>query len=72
MRVVVNEREPLAAADVGDVACALAEWAAFVNGNLDAVAAWTGAETTLVGMRQLSEPWNVKRVGLGYDGVGRR
>jgi UDPglucose 6-dehydrogenase len=58
--------------DGADVICVLTEWPEFAKIDLEDVAVRAGAGTTLVDMRNIFDPWNVKRVGLGYDGVGRR
>jgi len=59
-------------ADGADVICVFTEWPEFASVDLEEVAMRAGAGTTLVDMRNMFDPWNVKRVGLGYDGVGRR
>ncbi|WP_394938924.1 UDP-glucose dehydrogenase family protein [uncultured Ilumatobacter sp.] len=59
-------------ADGADVVCVFTEWPEFAKVDLEDVAERAGAGTTLVDMRNMFDPWNVKRVGLGYDGVGRR
>ena len=59
-------------ADGADVVCVFTEWPEFAKIDLEDVAERAGAGTTLVDMRNMFDPWNVKRVGLGYDGVGRR
>ena len=64
--------ELIGVADGADVICVFTEWPEFAQLDLEEVALRAGAGTTLVDMRNLFDPWNVKRVGLGYDGVGRR
>ena len=60
------------AADSADVLCVFTEWPQFANIDLQDVVARAGAGVTLVDMRNMFDPESVKRVGLGYDGVGRR
>ena len=64
--------ELIAVADGADVICVFTEWPEFAKVDLEVVAARAGVGTTLVDMRNMFDPWHVKRVGLGYDGVGRR
>ena len=64
--------ELIEVADGADVLCVFTEWPEFAKIDLEDVAERVGAGTTLVDMRNMFDPWNVKRVGLGYDGVGRR
>jgi UDPglucose 6-dehydrogenase len=59
-------------ADDADVLCVFTEWPEFTKIDLDEVARWARAGTTLVDMRNLFDPADVKNAGLGYDGVGRR
>ena len=59
-------------ADGADVMCVFTEWPEFAKVDLEDVAERAGSGTTLVDMRNMFDPGNVKRVGLGYDGVGRR
>ncbi len=59
-------------ADSADVLCVFTEWPQFANIDLQDVVARAGAGVTLVDMRNMFDPESVKRVGLGYDGVGRR
>lgn len=59
-------------ADGADVVCVFTEWPEFAKIDLDEVAERAGAGTTIVDMRNLFNPVDVKSAGLGYDGVGRR
>ena len=59
-------------ADSADVLCVFTEWPQFANIDLQDVVARAGAGVTLVDTRNMFDPESVKRVGLGYDGVGRR
>jgi UDPglucose 6-dehydrogenase len=65
-------RELIDIADDADVICVFTEWPEFAKLDLDEVAARAGAGTTIVDMRNLFAPADVKSAGLGYDGVGRR
>jgi UDPglucose 6-dehydrogenase len=58
-------------ADDADVICVFTEWPEFAKADLDDLSARAGTGTTLVDMRNMFDPRDVKRVGLGYDGVGR-
>lgn len=59
-------------ADGADVICVFTEWPEFAKIDLEEVADRAGAGTTMVDMRNLFDPGDVKNAGLGYDGVGRR
>ncbi len=59
-------------ADGADVICVFTEWPEFAKVDLESVAQRAGAGTTMVDMRNLFDPADVKNAGLGYDGVGRR
>ncbi|MFN3257625.1 MAG: UDP-glucose dehydrogenase family protein [Ilumatobacter sp.] len=59
-------------ADGADVICVFTEWPEFAKLDLDQVAERAGAGITIVDMRNLFAPSDVKAAGLGYDGVGRR
>ncbi len=59
-------------ADEADVICVFTEWPEFAKIDLDIVAARTREGVTMVDMRNLLDPDAVKRVGLGYDGIGRK
>lgn len=59
-------------ADEADVICVFTEWPEFAKIDLDNVAQRAGVGTTMVDMRNLFDPGDVKNAGLGYDGVGRR
>ncbi len=58
-------------ADDADVICVFTEWPEFTKVDLDEVARRARPGTTIVDMRNLFDPAEVKRAGLGYDGVGR-
>lgn len=58
-------------ADSADVICVFTEWPEFAKVDLEEVAERAGAGTTVVDMRNLFNPQDVKAAGLGYDGVGR-
>lgn len=58
-------------ADGADVICVFTEWPEFAKVDLEEVAERAGAGTTMVDMRNLFNPRDVKQAGLGYDGVGR-
>lgn len=58
-------------ADGADVICVFTEWPEFAKVDLEEVADRAGAGTTVVDMRNLFNPQDVKAAGLGYDGVGR-
>ncbi|WP_394943167.1 UDP-glucose dehydrogenase family protein [uncultured Ilumatobacter sp.] len=58
--------------DGADVICVFTEWPEFAEVDLEQVAQRAGAGTTMVDMRNLFDPADVKNTGLGYDGVGRR
>ena len=64
--------ELLDVADGADVICVFTEWPEFAEVDLEDVAQRAGAGTTMVDMRNLFDPGEVKNAGLGYDGVGRR
>lgn len=59
-------------ADNADVICVFTEWPEFAKIDLEDVALRAGSGTTLVDMRNLFDPGDVKQAGLRYDGVGRR
>jgi UDPglucose 6-dehydrogenase len=59
-------------ADGADVICVFTEWPEFAKIDLFDVAERAAAGTTMVDMRNLFDPADVKHAGLGYDGVGRR
>ena len=59
-------------ADGADVICVFTEWPEFAKVDLESVSQRAGAGTTMVDMRNLFDPADVKNAGLGYDGVGRR
>jgi len=59
-------------ADGADVICVFTEWPEFATVDLSNVAQRARAGTTMVDMRNLFDPADVKNAGLGYDGVGRR
>lgn len=59
-------------ADEADVICVFTEWPEFATIDLANVAKRAGTGTTMVDMRNLFDPADVKNAGLGYDGVGRR
>lgn len=59
-------------ADEADVICVFTEWPEFAKVDLDDVAARVGRGVTMVDMRNLLDPDDVKRAGLHYDGVGRK
>ncbi len=63
--------ELIEVADGADVVCVFTEWPEFAKVDLDEVAQRAGAGTTIVDMRNLFNPLDVKAAGLGYDGVGR-
>lgn len=58
-------------ADHADVVCVFTEWPEFRKLDLDEVVRRAGAGITIVDMRNLLDPTEVKAAGLGYDGVGR-
>lgn len=58
--------------DGADVICVFTEWPEFAKIDLGEVAQRAGAGTTIVDMRNLLDPAEVKAAGLAYDGVGRR
>ncbi|MEM1333873.1 MAG: nucleotide sugar dehydrogenase, partial [Actinomycetota bacterium] len=58
-------------ADGADVICVFTEWPEFAKVDLDDVAARAGKRVTMVDMRNLLDPSDVKAAGLDYDGVGR-
>ena len=59
-------------ADGADVICVFTEWPEFAKIDLEDAAERAAAGTTMVDMRNLFDPADVKHAGLGYDGVGRR
>ena len=59
-------------ADGADVVCVFTEWPEFAKVDLDEIAVRAGQQITMVDMRNLFDPRDVKAAGLGYDGVGRR
>lgn len=63
--------EMVDAADHADVVCVFTEWPEFRKLDLDEVVRRAGTGTTIVDMRNLLDPAEVKAAGLGYDGVGR-
>jgi UDPglucose 6-dehydrogenase len=63
--------EPMAVTDGADVICLCTEWPEFAKLDLAEVALRVGAGTTIVDMRNLLDPSEVKAAGLAYDGVGR-
>jgi len=67
---LVTELEHVA--DEADVICVFTEWPEFAKIDLDDVAARAGRGVTMVDMRNLLDPDDVKRAGLRYDGVGRK
>jgi UDPglucose 6-dehydrogenase len=64
--------DAFAAVDGVDVVVVLTEWPEFGKLDLAALARRVGAGTTIVDTRNLLDPDEVRRAGLGYDGVGRR
>ena len=62
----------LAAVEGSDVIALFTEWAEFAKLDLAAVAAVVERGTTVVDMRNLLGPAQVREAGLDYDGVGRR
>jgi len=67
---LVTEMEQVA--DEADVICVFTEWPEFAKVDLDDVAVRAGRGVTMVDMRNLLNPDDVKRAGLHYDGVGRK
>jgi UDPglucose 6-dehydrogenase len=64
--------EMMQTADGADVICVFTEWPEFAKIDLAEVSRRAGAGTTIVDMRNLLDPAEVKAAGLAYDGVGRR
>ncbi|NND74107.1 MAG: UDP-glucose/GDP-mannose dehydrogenase family protein [Ilumatobacter sp.] len=64
--------ELIEVADDADVICVFTEWPEFTKVDLDDVAERARPGTTIVDMRNMFDPSDVKDAGLGYDGVGRR
>ena len=64
--------ELIQVADDADVIVVFTEWPEFAKVDLDDVAGRVRPGTTLVDMRNLFDPAEVKAAGLRYDGVGRR
>ncbi|MEM8620670.1 MAG: UDP-glucose/GDP-mannose dehydrogenase family protein [Actinomycetota bacterium] len=64
--------DPYAAVAGVDVIGVFTEWPEFAKIDLTRTAASVRAGTTIVDTRNLLEPDEVRAVGLGYDGVGRR
>lgn len=60
------------AVEGADVIAVFTEWAEFAKLDLGAVAGGVENGTTVVDMRNLLDPAQVREVGLDYDGVGRR
>ena len=59
-------------ADDADVVCVFTEWPEFAKADLDEIARRAHDGISIVDMRNLFDPAEVKAAGLGYDGVGRR
>lgn len=64
--------DPLGVADEAHVLALFTEWPEFAKIDLAELAARAGAGTTIVDTRNLLDPDEVRRSGLGYDGVGRK
>ena len=64
--------DPLGVADEAHVLALFTEWPEFAKIDLAELAARAGAGTTIVDTRNLLDPDEVRRLGLGYDGVGRK
>ena len=64
--------ELVAVADDADVVCVFTEWPEFAKVDLDEIARRSNDGTSIVDMRNLFDPAEVRAAGLGYDGVGRR